>query len=419
QPSLSVRPLVKLRQRHHGELGLAERRAEIFIRLLRIEPPAPFLLAFEQEPERLRDLRLLGRVTGAGERVEAVIGLKLDRRAVFFKQHGPLAVVALQREDALGVALDAVGVCGAVNLNEGDRLVAEVDVVLDLLLFDQPSNQIAIFAAFVLAGQPEHFVEDPPTVPGDFIRTDQRRVAVALVVRQFGPALVVDLQIARDSFEQREPLFAGEFAVVLIDESRKAAQHVGRRADDARPVGVLVAVERERVVGQSFGQELERRAFVDRVSVLFGRQFAARREVRGVAGDAELRLEMNARNAIDYAAVTRRVGVPTVARADQIIHSGADGLAGRIFLPTVLATALIAERRRVVNRRAQLIEDVIGVDSNVVRPAIDDPRGELVAGQGLDFVRRRNRVGAAFVTLRFAVFDGEDRNVDRDVVALE
>src|SRR5262249_46854313 len=165
-------------------------------------------------------------------------------------------------------------------------------------------------------------------------------------------------------------------------------------------------------------QELERRAFVDSVAVLFGCQFAARREVRGVAGDAELRLEMNARNAIDYAAVARRVGMPTVARADQIIHSSADGLAGRIVLPKVLPI-LIAERGRVVNRRAQLIEDVIGVDADVVGPASNDPRGELVAGQGLDFVRRRNWVGAAFVTLRLAVFDREDRNVDRDVVAFE
>src|SRR5262245_45607129 len=120
-----------------------------------------------------------------------------------------------------------------------------------------------------------------------------------------------------------------------------------------------------------------------------------------MAGDAELRLEMNTRNAIDYAAVTRRVGVPTVARADQIIHSGADSLAGLIFPRTVL----IAERRRVVNRRAQLIEYVIGVDSNVVCPASDDPSGELVAGQGLDFVRRRNGVGDALVTFLFAVLD--------------
>src|SRR5262249_17053199 len=102
---------------------------------------------------------------------------------------------------------------------------------------------------------------------------------------------------------------------------------------------------------------------------------------------------------------------------DQIIHSGADGLTGLFFQPT--PTVLIAEWRRVVNRRAQLIEDVIGVDSNIVCPAGDDPRGELVAGQGLDFVRGRDGVGAAFVTLRFAVFDGEDRNVDRDVVAFE
>src|SRR5215475_11238314 len=128
--------------------------------------------------------------------------------------------------------------------------------------------------------------------------------------------------------------------------------------------------------------------------------------MRGMAGDAELRLEMNARNAIDDAAVPRRVGVPTVARADQIVHSGADGLSRPVFLT--------AERRRIINRRAELIEDVVGVDADVIGPASNDPRGEFVAGQSLHFMWRRDGIGAAVVSLRFAVFDGEDRNVNRD-----
>src|SRR5262249_33832778 len=89
----------------------------------------------------------------------------------------------------------------------------------------------------------------------------------------------------------------------------------------------------------------------------------------------------------------------------------ADGFTRPIFLT--------AERRRVINRRAELIEDVIGVNADVVGSPSDDPRGELVAGQSLDFVRRRDGIRASFVTLRFAVFDREDRNVNRDVVTLE
>src|SRR5262245_62928721 len=90
--------------------------------------------------------------------------------------------------------------------------------------------------------------------------------------------------------------------------------------------------------------------------------------MRGMAGYAELRLEMRARNPVDYAAMTRRVSVPTVAGADQIIHPGAD------------CFTRIIVWRRVINRRAKLIEDMIGVDADVVGSASDDPRGELVAG---------------------------------------
>src|SRR5262249_23464394 len=118
---------------------------------------------------------------------------------------------------------------------------------------------------------------------------------------------------------------------------------------------------------------------------------------------------------IDYAAVAWRVGVPTVARAGQIIHSGADGFGGRILLPT----ALIAERRRVISRRAQLIEGVVGVGAEAVGPARDDARGELVGRQCLYFVRRRDGIGAALVAFHLAVFDGENRNVYREVVAFE
>src|SRR5262245_28906305 len=115
--------------------------------------------------------------------------------------------------------------------------------------------------------------------------------------------------------------------------------------------------------------------------------------MRGVAGYAELRLEMRARYPIDYAAMARRVGVPTVACADEIIHPGADGF-----------TRIIVWRR-VINRRAKLIEDVVGVDADVVSSTSDDPRGELVAGQSLNFMWGRDGIRAAFITLRFAVFD--------------
>src|SRR5262245_20339590 len=56
-PAFAIGTFVKLRQSHYRKLRLAERRAEVFVRLFRVEPPAPLLLAFEQKLQRLCDLR--------------------------------------------------------------------------------------------------------------------------------------------------------------------------------------------------------------------------------------------------------------------------------------------------------------------------------------------------------------------------
>src|SRR5262245_10102435 len=117
--------------------------------------------------------------------------------------------------------------------------------------------------------------------------------------------------------------------------------------------------------------------------------------MRGVTGDTELCLEMCARNTVDNPSVSRRVGMPTVSRANDVIHPDADRL------------CQIVIGRRVIKRGAQLIKDVVRIDSQVVDTLGDQSSSEFIAGQSLNLMRGSHRVYTAFISFRLAVLNGE------------
>ena len=150
-----------------------------------------------------------------------------------------------KEKNPLGVLLDLRGDTRAVDIGQRQRLVAEVDHVLDLALRDQLGH-----ARIFRRG---------PGVPGDFVRADERRVAVGLVGRQFVAAGVVEIQILGDAVVKAFAALAGDLVFVDIQQVRHAAEHVGRRGDHARPDRALLleAVERPRIVVEALRQELE------------------------------------------------------------------------------------------------------------------------------------------------------------------
>src|SRR5262245_19755056 len=123
--------------------------------------------------------------------------------------------------------------------------------------------------------------------------------------------------------------------------------------------------------------------------------------------DAELCLEMGVRNTIDNPSMPRSVGMPAIPRADDVIHSGADR-----FRRIVIG-------RRVIKRRAQLIKDVVRINSQVVVTFSYQSGGEFIAGQGLNLMRRCHRVYPAFIWFQLSVLNSEKRDIDRDIVAFE
>ena len=168
----------------HGELGFAERRLEVLEGLRGIHPAAEGLLAIQQVLDGLLHLRLVGGDAGDGQRPEGVAGLEFDLGLLGVEAHGPLAAGALQGEDALRVGADLRGVFRAVDLGECQRLVAEIDHVLDLALRDH-------------AGQ-ARVVRGLPGIPGHLVRAHQGRVAVGLVGRELVASGVVQLEVFRD-----------------------------------------------------------------------------------------------------------------------------------------------------------------------------------------------------------------------------
>ena len=134
----------------------------------------------------------------------------------------------------------------------------------------------------------------------------------------------------------------------------QTARHRAGRVNDAHPVGVGLAIQRAGVVVKAIGDELQRRALRGRIAVLDGRQISAHGELRGVAGDAQLRFRMLHGGAQSHRAAARRVGKPRVAHVDQEIHAGAHGLVG------------VGVRRHGIIIGVELVRRVIGGDAHVI-----------------------------------------------------
>ena len=61
-------------------------------------------------------------------------------------------------------------------------MIAQVDHIFVPILLDQFPHQIAVLNGFGIICLFGVFIKGFPTVPGDFVRADQRRVAVALII---------------------------------------------------------------------------------------------------------------------------------------------------------------------------------------------------------------------------------------------
>src|SRR5581483_10049997 len=99
---------------------------------------------------------------------------------------------------------------------------------------------------------------------------------------------------------------------------------------------------------------------------------------RRMARYAERRLLVHVGNAVPNASAPRRVGMPGISGAHDVIDRG---LYGRMRIPV---------RRRIIDAGAQFIVGMIGLHSHVVGALVSqDARKKLVTGQGLYLMRQR------------------------------
>ena len=126
-----------------------------------------------------------------------------------------------------------------------------------------------------------------------------------------------------------------------------------------------------------------------------------------MAADTQGSFLVYARDAVEDAAAARRVGVPRIARRQDVIEGGAHG------------DVRVAIRRRVVNAGAQLVSGMAGAHGNVVSALLlEDARSELVAFERLHLMRQRHGILAFEILLGLAVRQAVDGNVHRDLVAI-
>ena len=322
-------------------------------------------------------------------------GLKFDFGLLGVEAHGPLAAGALQGEDALRVGADLRGVLGAIDIGEGQGLIAEIDHVLHVALRDHAGK------ARVAGGL--------PGIPGDLVGADQGSVAVGLIGRELFAPGVVELQVFGDSIVPGGAFDAADVLFVEGGEHAHAAEDIGGGGDDARPHGALFfeAVERAGIVVEALFEELQLLALHEGVAVGDGVELGALGEVAGVTGDAEGGFLVNAGDAVEGAAAARGVGEPGIAGAHDVVHGGADGVAG------------IVVGRRIVDAGAEFEFGMVGAHADVIGAGLlEDAGGELVAGERLHFVGLGDGVLAFGVLFGLAGVDAEEADVGGDVVAV-
>ena len=83
-----------------------------------------------------------------------------------------------------------------------------------------------------------------------------------------------------------------------------------------------MTMERDGVVGQTFGQKLKRPGLLDLVSRLHGRQSRLGGEMGGMAGDARGSLVVHVGDAIERVALPRGIGMPAISCQELKVHRG-------------------------------------------------------------------------------------------------
>ena len=184
-----------------------------------------------------------------------VPGLEFHLRLFRVEAHRPLPAGSLQTEDALRVRADLRRVLHAVDLGQGQRLIAEVNHVLHVALRNH-------------AGQ-ARIVGGLPRIPSHLVRAHDRRIAVGLIGRKLVPAGVVKLEVLRNLLVIGGTRDAGD---ILFEEAREhahAAEHVRRSGDHARPHRALLfePIERTRIVVEALFQEMQLLALDQRISL--------------------------------------------------------------------------------------------------------------------------------------------------------
>ena len=370
-----------------------------------LEPAAEILLRGEEVFQGLVDRRVVAGEAGFEEGVDELAGGVDGARAGLGVALVPAAVGVLEGHQRAGLATDLVRVGLAVDQAPGDEAVDAVLERLNPAVGGAACGQgrdVGRGAGVVLAaGAAGQFGQHAPAFPG------QAELAlggddVALVLGHRVAAPPGGLEEGAEAIEGRGR-DVGDLAVEVDEDGPLRAVHFQRRRDVAMPVQAGVAVERGGAVGDAVDHVEERILRMDRVAGATRGEGGLGGEARGVAaGAAEARL-VEVGGADEAVPLARDLPQPGVARVQDVVQAGLDGL------------RRIIERGDVGRSRPQDVGGVVGVHAEVVRPLRERPHQVLGVPHALAVVDDLHRVLPDEVRLRPVVLHREDGQVGRDV----
>ena len=124
-----------------------------------------------------------------------------------------------------------------VDQAKADRLRGQVAGVRGLAGGQQPGDQVARGLIAGVARAAVDLVELPPAIGGDLVAADGI-IAVGLVRRKLGPAVVIELEELGDAPMQIVRGLPGDEVFVIHHDRREPAQDVRRRRDHPGPEGL-------------------------------------------------------------------------------------------------------------------------------------------------------------------------------------
>ena len=318
---------IKRGQGHDRKLGCAEGRVEALINRVAF-PAALRALRGKHGLDGHGEVRVgLRTMASLGQGEHGIVGNEIGGLGLLVERIRPAALGRLILVKLLDQGVDLRGILFVIDLRQEHDLPAQVDHVLRLVRHGKPLDVVALGNPIPVVRFGEDQVEGVPALLRDLEGAHLRLAAVGLIAGHHGHALVVNLEESRvRHIEVLARLVVRDVLLKRMHDERQAAGLGTRGVDHAHPVGARLAVKRAGVVVDAVGDELQAGALGGRIAVLHGPQVAAGGELRGMAGDAELRLGVLHGGAQGNGAAARSVGEPCVAHVDEEIHAGAHGL---------------------------------------------------------------------------------------------